>query len=128
MIPEKPKIYERKLGKEKPSIKTKANENEKRIAEKLGGKRQSHSGAILGSKGDVKLDKFLLDSKQTSFNSIVVSTDMLSKITKEARGEGKNPAIVITFETPPMEVSKQWVLIELDDFAKMLDNKQDVNL
>lgn len=110
---------ESKFGK---SLKGKAavNEHEKELADKLGGRRQPLSGALEAHKGDIKTEHFLFDSKETVHNSIIVQGADLVKITREARGEGKHPALVLTIGTMPATVEKEWVALPLTIFAEIM--------
>ena len=105
--------------KRKTSVKALANAHEKELADKLGGIRQPASGAIPGFKGDIKVDNFLLDSKQTTNNSIVVSTRDLTKISEEAQQEGRLPGLVLTLSTP-IHISREWAAIPLEVFQELL--------
>jgi hypothetical protein len=109
-----------KVGKQE-SMKARVNKHEKDIADDLGGYRQPASGALEGMKGDVKLENFLIDSKETETNSLILSSKELTKITREARECGRDPAIVATIHKLPVTVAKEWVLIPMDVFAQMLD-------
>lgn len=113
-----------KLGKQE-SMKSRVNRHEKEIADKLGGFRQPASGALEGMKGDVKLDDFLLDSKETDSNSLILSSKELTKITREASECGREPAIVATIHKLPVTVSKEWVLVPMEIFAQLLDRVKD---
>jgi len=117
-----------KLGRGPESVKAKANKTEAKLAERLGGKRQPASGAVAGHKGDVKLEHFLLDSKETSGGSIMVSRADVVKITREATGENKQPALVFTFHTIADSTPREWVMLPLDTFAAMIENGQDEEL
>ena len=109
-----------KIGKQE-SMKSRVNQHEREIADELGGYRQPASGALEGSKGDVKLDTFLIDSKETDTNSLILSSKELTKITREARDCGRAPAIVATIHKLPVTVAKEWVLIPMEIFAQLLD-------
>ena len=109
-----------RVGSEPRSKKARTLEHEQSIADRLGGKRQPASGAMLGHKGDVKLTDFLLDSKETVHASIIISGKDLTKITREADGEGKIPGLVITIERVPRTVATEWVMIPLDSFGDLL--------
>jgi len=106
--------------KRRDSVKAKANKHEQVLADKLGGRRQPMSGALPAHKGDIKLDDWLLDSKQTDSNTILVTTKDLTKITEEATGEGKLPGLILTLKTP-IQVSSEWVLVPIDCFSNLID-------
>lgn len=107
--------------KKKKGRKARINEHERELADKLGGIRQLQSGAMPGHKGDIKVDDFLLDSKETIYNNISVVAKDLTKITEEARGENRVPGLVLTLKTP-IHVSSEWVAIPIDVFAEMIEN------
>tara|TARA_R110000824_G_scaffold38623_4_gene117886 strand:- start:717 stop:1124 length:408 start_codon:yes stop_codon:yes gene_type:complete len=109
-----------KLGNQK-SMKARVNQHEKELAEDLGGFRQPASGALEGMKGDIKLDTFLLDSKETDTNSLILSTKELTKITREARECGREPGLIVTIHRLPVTVSKEWAVIPMELFADLLD-------
>lgn len=117
-----------KLGAEVKSKKAECNQHEEEIAEKLGGIRQPGSGSFLGKKGDIKLERFLLDLKETDLNSIVVTREMIVKATREANGDGKEPGLVLKFNKIAPSVPSEWVLLPLDIFAQMLLNQQDAKI
>jgi len=117
------------LGPKKPgSLKAKANETEAELADRLNGHRQPCSGAIVGHKGDVKLEHFLLDSKETGGSTILVSRKDLVKITREATGERLEPGLVLKFDKIALGTENQWAVIPLSVFAKMLEAGQDARL
>ena len=106
------------LGSQK-SVKQKANATEKQLAKDLGGHRVPNSGSIDGLKGDVSTDDFLIDSKETGSRQLMVTGQMINKITKEAREAGKNPALVLTLGQVPLGTARQWVCIPLHVFQEM---------
>lgn len=111
-----------KVGKQE-SMKARVNQHEKDLADRLGGFRQPASGALEGMKGDIKLDTFLLDSKETDTNSLILSTKELTKITREARECGREPALIVTIHRLPVTVSKEWAVIPMELFADLLDRE-----
>lgn len=117
-----------KMGKDEKSLKARVNDHEKELAKKLGGRAQPASGAMEAHKGDVKLKNFLLDSKETSTNSLIISARDLTKITIEADGEALIPGLILTIDTVPDTVSKEWIAIPIEVFGKMVREKQDEGL
>lgn len=99
-------------------------EHELELAKKLGGKRQIASGAIDGYKGDVKLDDFLLDSKETDGDEIRVDRTMIMKISREALGNNREPGLVLTWNKLAVGIPKEWVVIPIDVFMKLLKGSQ----
>lgn len=107
-----------KLGSEK-SKKRKYLDSEKDTAEKLGGRAVPASGAGI-RKGDISLDNFLIEQKETSLNSLMVTRDWLVKIDREAYGEGKIPALLLKFEKIAAGVPNEWVCIPAEVFAQCI--------
>lgn len=112
------------LGRAKKPMKSQVNEHERELADKLGGRRQLASGAFDGHKGDIRLDKFLIDSKETVGGSIIVSGKDLTKITREAEQDARAPGLVLTIAQVPSTVEKEWVLIPLSVFSEMVERGQ----
>lgn len=92
-------------------IKKDANKLEKELASFLGGQRVPASGAIKSMKGDIRTDQFLLDSKNTEKNTIILSSADLVKIYKEAGEAGKTGHLVLTF----LEHSEHWAVVPYKD-------------
>lgn len=107
------------LGKPEKSLKARTLESEKKSAEALGGRAQPASGAGDAHKGDIKLEQFLIDKKETSAQSILVHGKDLTKITRQADGEAKTPALLLQMEGVPATVSREWVLLPLEKFAEL---------
>ena len=107
------------MGKPPESLKAKTLRSERESASKLGGRAQPRSGASAAHKGDIKLDNFLIDQKQTTGSSILVHGKDLTKITREADGEGKTPALLLKLESIPKTVSGEWVALPLETFAEL---------
>lgn len=105
------------------SKKKQANIREQDLAEKLGGVAQPLSGAMRAHKGDVKTDNFLIDSKHTEGDYLNLKKKDFVKISGEANGEGRIPAVHISFADAPIGVSREWVAIPLDTFAELFVNE-----
>ena len=101
------------LDREKPGVKVRANATERKLAKRLGGRAQPASGALSGFKGDVRTRRFLIDSKETEGVSIRVTAEMLAKITREAEGEGRDPALMLKIG------GKQWAVVPIEVFEDM---------
>lgn len=86
-MPEKPtRYYSKKM--------------EEDVAKKLGGKVVSNSGATLMYKGDVRLDKFLIECKTVTKpqSGIRLEKDWVDKIKQEAFEQGKDySAVAVRF-------------------------------
>lgn len=107
--------------KKQESHREKASHTEKGIAKSLGGRVVPNSGAMDGAKGDVSTKEFLVDSKETGANSIVISASQLNKISKEAREAGKSPALVITLGKTALGTARQWAIIPINNFKELTD-------
>lgn len=108
------------LGSSKTSRKSIENSREQDIADKLGGFRRPASGAFSGLKGDIALNELLMDSKSTVGEILSVGRKDVIKITKEAYGDGKEPALVLTWVNMVPTVEKEWVAVPMSVFMRML--------
>ena len=118
----KPKIpeYFFRDGKKKKSMK-----QEDRLAKKLGGIRQKASGAIAGSRGDVRIPELLIEAKRTDKKSISIKVDYLENITNEAMAYGLIPAVSIELLNTPPLVAKDWVMVPAEFLRELLDMYRD---
>ena len=121
MAKPEPYKFDKPRDRKKVSMK-----NEYRLARRLGGKQQPASGAIAGYKGDVILDDFLLDLKETEAMSISVRVADLQKIQKEAEGSGREPAVVIRFNNAKV-VEREWAVITVELLKELLAKHGDGN-
>ena len=80
---------------------------EKKLAKKLGGRRQPGSGSIPGLKGDVFSKTYLAECKATASASYILKLKVLEKIEQEAAMENKEPLLEIQ-----MQGKKFYVLTE----------------
>tara|TARA_B100000809_G_C15104250_1_gene518104 strand:+ start:268 stop:615 length:348 start_codon:yes stop_codon:yes gene_type:complete len=103
------------------SVKKKSTADENRIAKEFGGHRQPASGAISGLKGDVITESFLIEHKFTEKGSFSITRGLLSKIVREAYGEGRVPLLCIKFDSTPAGLENEWVLIPKGEFLEMTD-------
>lgn len=108
-----------------PPINRMSREQEERVAEELGGRRRPASGSRPGQKGDVAVAEsdLLIECKATKHGGIAVHGTWLRKITMQARGEGKQPAIVLTLEGVGPEVEHDWMLLPLSVARALLKGK-----
>jgi hypothetical protein len=95
---------------------------EKKAAKRIGGKITPASGALQHSKGDIRKDRFLIDSKATVNESFRLTTEQLAKISKEALDAGKDPAILVQFVNHSGRVhAGSWVVIPERVFREVGD-------
>lgn len=97
--------------------------SERKTAKRLAGDQRPGSGSLDGAKGDIVLREFLVENKSTEHRSISLKLDWLEKIAREARAEGKSPALAIQFvdkEGNPVRYGR-WVLVTEDEFSELCD-------
>lgn len=108
-----------------------SNKNERRLADRLGGRRVAKSGGTLWSRrsagetgtgmtkgGDVETRDFFIENKRTEKASMSVKREWLDGIREAAKREMKDPALIMTFEIerrPP----EDWIAIPLDVFERL---------
>ena len=94
---------------------------EKRLGKTLGGRARPASGAMDGAKGDFDLGAFLLEAKSTTGKSMSVQFEWLAKIGREARREGKTPALSVSFVTEDGRpvIDGEWVLVPMHVFKEI---------
>lgn len=97
--------------------KKKAQDRERKLADRLGGEATPNSGATKMKPGDVHLPNFLIDDKYTGKKSYSLTTENINKLCKEARSMSKSPAFVIYFENSSGIYDlnpKEWAIIPLE--------------
>ena len=100
-----------------------SKKQESTVAEELGGKRQPNSGATQFAKGDVLLDKFVVEckTKTTHCDSISIKKEWIDKVSKEALNEGK-PYSAVAFNFGPSE--DNYFIIDKYLFEQLLESLQ----
>lgn len=96
---------------ERSAQKLRANKLETWLAEELGGRRVKQSGALDCWKGDVELDEYLIDSKNTIKSSIPLKALDLAKIHREAREANRTGHLILTF----YEDDYHWAVVPARD-------------
>lgn len=92
-------VHREKDGKKEPT-RYYSKKQEDAIAKKLGGARVKNSGATAWAKGDVNLDKWLLEAKtkMTPSASISIQKEWLEKLAHESLFMGKpHSALLFNF-------------------------------
>ena len=110
------------LRKQQHRIGKSGRKSESRLERALNGRARPASGAMPGSKGDIDLGAFLLEAKSTTQESMILKMAWLLKIAREAKSEGKTPALSVSFvdqEGQPF-FDGEWVLVPLYKFKEML--------
>ena len=90
-----------------------SQKHEKRIAKRIGGKRNAASGAYWQRKGDVRSDDLLIEHKYTGKKSFSVKSDVLKKIMREAILDGRTPVLGIHLD------GEDYVILTEHDFIEM---------
>ena len=90
-----------------------SQKHEKRIAKRIGGKRNAASGAYWQRKGDVRSDDLLIEHKYTGKKSFSVKSDVLKKIMREAILDGRIPVLGIHLD------GEDYVILTEHDFIEM---------
>ena len=92
-----------------------SQKHEKRLAQKVGGKRNAASGAFWSRKGDVRSDDLLIEHKWTGKKQATIKSDVLKKITREAILEGRVPVLGIHLD------GEDYVILLEDDYLELRD-------
>ena len=96
--------------------------SETRLNRDLAGRARPGSGSLEGAKGDIDLGPILLEAKSTTSASMALKHHWLAKIGKEARSEGKTPALSVSFinqdGSPVMD--GEWVCVPMYVFRAMM--------
>lgn len=110
--------------KAKHAIGKAGRKSEARLTKQLGGRARPASGAMDGAKGDIDLGDFLVEAKSTTGKSIGVKFEWLAKIGREARREGKTPALTVTFVTEDGRsvTDGEWCLVPMYVFREIMES------
>lgn len=108
-----------KDGETKPT-RYYSKRQEKQVAKELGGKTTPNSGATPFAKGDVTLDKCLVEckTKTTDSESISIKKEWLDKLNQESLFMGKEYFALI-FNFGPS--SNNYVILDENTFKELLD-------
>ncbi len=94
----------------KPKALQLSQEQEKRIAKRVGGTRNAGSGNQWNRKGDVREEKKLWEMKRTNSKSITIKYADLEEVRKQAALIGRLPVMHIELG------KRRYVIIEEDDY------------
>ena len=99
---------------------------EKAVAKKLGGRKNSNSGATPFIKGDVQFDNFLIECKTTTQKktSITIKEEWLTKLRQEAFSMNKSYRM-LAFNFGPGEKNFYILDENLVDYIIELINKEE---
>jgi hypothetical protein len=112
-----------KKFQKKRNNKNDANDNEKLLASELNVKNTRGSGSQDKDKGDLVSEKFLIEMKQTKFDSIVLKKEWLTKIKKEAEDRSKFWSLYVSFVDTNNKVIEDGFFISKEIFKKLLEEE-----
>jgi len=110
-------VYKKKI--EKPirnQIKKDSVKQEKRLAKDLGAKRTPMSGAKDTSPADMILGNYVIESKATKKDSIVLHKAWLDQLKQSPINYGKIPTLVLDFT----KTSDRYIVLDETDFKKLI--------
>lgn len=118
----------REKGGEKLPTRYYSKKQEDAVAKKFGGTRVKNSGATRFEKGDVSLDRMLLEckTKTTASQSISIQKEWLEKQAKEALFMGK-PYNALAFNFGPGENNYYIIDEELFEFLVQKLNEENID-
>lgn len=99
--------------------------HEHRAADVFGGKRHRGSGASPFMKSDASSERYQIECKQTEAASLVLKLDWLKKITCEAVGRGRIPALHVRFLRDMPGVDRDWILLPASEVERLLAGRSD---
>lgn len=93
---------------------------EKPLSKKLRGRLTPASGAS-SSKGDIRTEDFMIESKSTVNESLTVQREWLTKLRRESLQAGTLPALALNFVQPDGKPKHagEWVAIPLSVFLEL---------
>ena len=118
------KIAQRQKEGQKTPTRKYSSRQEKRVAKVFGGIPTKNSGATAFSKGDVKLERFLIEckTKTTDSQQITIHKEWLTKLNSESAFMGK-PYSALMFNFGPSD-TKNYVIIDEDTFKELMDQNE----
>lgn len=102
-----------------------SNKHERRIGQKMGGRRLPGSGGKQWSasdknthRGDVQTPVLLIEHKRTDKQSMAVKKEWLDKVRAGAERVMRDPALILTFEHDGKV--DDWIMLPLDVARRLL--------
>lgn len=116
-------VTRNKEGSKKPT-RHYSTKQEKYVAKEFNATRTKNSGATMFQKGDLLMDKFLLEckTKTSDADSISIKKEWLEKIVKESLMMGKDYCALIFNFGPSSQ--KNYVIIDEDTFKELTKDEQ----
>jgi len=109
--------YKKKIEKPiRSQIKKESIKQEKKLAKDLGAKRNLQSGAQATSPADMIKGNYVIESKATNKNSIVLHKEWLDQLKQSPINFGKVATLVIDFT----KTNDKYVILDMVDFQKII--------
>ena len=99
-----------------------SNKQEKHVAKAVGGKQTANSGATMFSKGDVRLNDWLLEckTKTSPSQSISIKKEWLDKNEEEAFSMNKHHSALV-FNFGDLHNAQNYYIINEQEFKRFLE-------
>ena len=99
-----------------------SNKQEKHVAKAVGGKQTANSGATMFSKGDVRLNDWLLEckTKTSPSQSISIKKEWLEKNEEEAFSMNKHHSALV-FNFGDLHNAQNYYIINEQEFKRFLE-------
>ena len=119
-----PKMWDEE---EPDSPKAKSQKNEARLSEEVGFNLTRGSGNQPWPfmKGDGQTKSMMFELKETEAARIVIGTNVISKLCREARSVGKDPVLVLSAYGMPEPLPKDWVCVPVELFHQLVSHQED---
>jgi hypothetical protein len=109
--------FKKKINKPvRNQIKKNSIKQEKRLAKDLGAKRQPQSGAKDTSPADMIKGNYVIESKATNKDSIVLHKEWLDQLKQSPINYGKIPVVVLDFTKD----QDRYIIMDETDFKKLI--------
>ena len=113
--------YKKKIEKPiRSQIKKKSIKQEKKLAKDLGAQRTLQSGAQATSPADMIKGNYVIESKATNKNSIVLHKEWLDQLKQSPINFGKIPTLVLDFT----KTDNRYVVLDIADFQKIIKEEE----
>jgi len=97
---------------------------ETEVAEAVGGRRHTGSGASMYSKSDGSSSRYQIEAKQTKHSSMSIKLEWVIKITREAIARARVPLLSVRFLNIGFKengVESDWILMPLSEFKELYE-------
>lgn len=114
------------LGPSRKQVRAAVTKQERTVAESIGGRRQTGSGAVKHLKGDGRVEgKYRIENKMTTGLSLRVPLSDLTKIRSECVG-AEQPIYEVEFkEKGTLRSADKWALVPWDELQRLINAASD---